>query len=158
VGFLVVPPALAGTFAKASAELFREGQLQPQAMLAEFITEGHLSSHIRRMRGLYSPRRACLLEAVHSHFGASLGISGDYAGLHLVLYLPDSVDDNAVEVDAAAAGVVVRPLSRYYSLRSSVRRGLLLGYACVKQGDIAPAFATLARILRAHGVKELPRQ
>jgi GntR family transcriptional regulator/MocR family aminotransferase len=153
VGFLVVPPALAGTFAKASAELFREGQLQQQAMLAEFITEGHLSSHIRRMRGLYSPRRACLLEAVHSHFGGSLAISGDYAGLHLVLYLPDSVDDNAVAVDAAAAGVVVRPLSRYYSLRSSVRRGLLLGYACVKQVDIAPAFARLARILRTHGVK-----
>jgi len=28
IGFLVVPPLLAETFAKASAELFREGQLQ----------------------------------------------------------------------------------------------------------------------------------
>jgi len=31
-------------------------------MLADFINEGHLSSHIRRLRGLYSPRRERLLE------------------------------------------------------------------------------------------------
>ncbi|MGA3158010.1 MAG: PLP-dependent aminotransferase family protein, partial [Steroidobacteraceae bacterium] len=153
VGFLVVPPALATTFAKASAELFREGQLQQQAMLADFINEGHLSSHIRRLRGLYSPRRERLLEAIRSHFGDRVSISGDYAGLHLVMYLPQNVDDNAVVVDAAAAGVLVRSLSRYYSLRASARRGLLLGYACVKEPDIAPAFAILARVLRAHGVK-----
>jgi GntR family transcriptional regulator / MocR family aminotransferase len=153
IGFLVVPPLLAETFAKASAELFREGQLQQQAMLADFINEGHLSSHIRRLRGLYSPRRERLLEAIRSHFGDRVSISGDYAGLHLVLYLPQNVDDNAVVLDAAAAGVVVRSLSRYYSLRASARRGLLLGYACVKEPDIAPAFEILARVLRVHGVK-----
>jgi GntR family transcriptional regulator / MocR family aminotransferase len=153
VGFLVAPPALAETFAQASAELFREGQLQQQAMLADFIGEGHLSSHIRRMRGLYSPRRECLLEAIHGHFGSHLAISGDYAGLHLVLYLPQNVDDNAVAREAAAAGVIVRPLSRYYSVQRSARRGLLLGYACVREPDIAPAFAILARVLRAHGVR-----
>ena len=153
IGFLVVPPLLAETFAKASAELFREGQLQQQAMLADFINEGPLSSHIRRLRGLYGPRRERLLEAIRSHFGDRLSISGDYAGLHLVLYLPQSVDDNAVVVDAAEAGVLVRSLSRYYSLRPSARRGLLLGYACVKEPDIAPAFAILARVLKAHGVK-----
>jgi GntR family transcriptional regulator/MocR family aminotransferase len=152
IGFLVVPPSLATTFAKASAELFREGQLQQQAMLADFINEGHLSSHIRRLRGLYSPRRERLLDAIRSHFGDRLELSGDYAGLHLVVYLPQNVDDNAVVVDAAAAGVVVRSLSRYYSLQASARRGLLLGYACVKEPDIAPAFAILARVLRAHGV------
>jgi GntR family transcriptional regulator/MocR family aminotransferase len=153
IGFLVVPPLLAETFAKASAELFREGQLQQQAMLTDFINEGHLSSHIRRLRGLYSPRRERLLEAIRSHFGERLSISGDDAGLHLVLHLPQSVDDNAVVVEAAAAGVLVRSLSRYYSLRASARRGLLLGYACVKEPDIAPAFAILARVLKAHGVK-----
>jgi GntR family transcriptional regulator / MocR family aminotransferase len=117
VGFVVVPAALASTFAKASAELFREAQLQQQAMLAEFITAGHLSSHIRRMRGLYSPRRECLLEAVHQHFGDSLVISGDYAGLHLVLYLPDGVDDNAVAVDAAACCLATPASSKWTSLR-----------------------------------------
>jgi hypothetical protein len=38
-------------------------------------------------------------------------------------------------------------------MRQSARRGLLLGYACVRESDIAPAFGILARVLRAHGVR-----
>ncbi len=63
IGYLVVPEALAESFATASAELYREGQLLQQAMLAEFIAEGHFTSHIRKMRTLYGQRRQTLLDA-----------------------------------------------------------------------------------------------
>ncbi len=158
LGYMVVPPALVDAFARGSAELYREGQLQQQAMLADFIGEGHLGSHIRRMRGLYGRRRQCLLEAVRQQFGDALEVLGDNAGLHLVLALPAGCDDTRIAADALAAGIVVRPLSRYYSQPGPARPGLLLGYACVPEAQIGPAFETLAAVLRAHGVAGAPRR
>lgn len=151
LGYIVVPPALAGAFAKGGAELYREGQMQQQAILADFITEGHLSAHIRRMRGLYSRRRQLLLEAIEAEFGGALEVTGDNAGLHLVLRLPDAVDDVAAAHAALGAGVATRPLSGYYDQAQPGQRGLLLGYACVKDAAIAPAFSVLAGILRQMG-------
>lgn len=148
LGYLVVPKPLAAAFAKASAELYREGQLQQQATLADFIREGHLGNHVRRMRTLYGARRECLLAAVQSNFGDALSVLGDNAGLHLVLQLPSDADDQAIEAQAAAAGIAVRALSRYYSNPALAQRGLLLGYACVPEVRIAPAFDTLAKLLR----------
>jgi GntR family transcriptional regulator/MocR family aminotransferase len=52
-------------------------------------------------------------------------------------------------VAAAAydAGVIVRALAAYYSGETPARRGLLLGYACVPNAQIGPAFDTLARVI-----------
>ena len=150
VGYLVAPRGLAPAFAQASAELYREGQLQQQAVLADFIAEGHLGAHIRRMRKLYAARRQCLLEAIHARFGEALPVSGDNAGLHLVLHLPARCDDVALTEGALAAGVAVRPLSRYHADPQRAPRGLLLGYACVKEAAIGPAFATLATVIEQH--------
>lgn len=157
IGYMVVPPQLAGLFSAGSAALYREGQLQQQAVLADFIEEGHLGSHIRRMRGLYGQRRQCLLEAIRAHFGEALPVQGDNAGLHLILRLPDDTDDVAISAATLAAGVAVRSLSSYYAQPAHAARGLLLGYACVKPEEIAPAFSTVARVLARHGVPE-PRK
>ncbi len=151
VGFLVVPEALAAAFANAVAELYREGNMMTHAVLAEFIREDHLGSHIRRVRRRYAERRACLIEEIHRHFGDTLEIVGDDAGLHLILALPDGVDDIMVERDALQqGGVVTRPLSTYYMDRAHARPGLLLGYAGATPDEIRPAFEVLARVIRRY--------
>ena len=146
IGYVVVPDALVDAFAKGAAELYREGQLQQQATLADFIAEGHLGSHIRRMRGLYGQRRELLKEAVARRFGDALPVSGDDAGLHLVVDLPAGSDDGAVARAALARGIAVRPLRPYY-MDPSARSGLLLGYACVPDARIGPAFDTLSEVI-----------
>ncbi|MEM5447218.1 PLP-dependent aminotransferase family protein [Paraburkholderia guartelaensis] len=147
VGYLVAPEALAESFATASAELYREGQLLQQAVLAEFIAEGHFTSHIRKMRALYGQRRQVLLDAVARRYGDALPAMGGDAGLHVVMQLPDGSDDRAVAEAALARNIVVRPLSGYYSSRERANPGLLIGYACVPDEEIAPAFDTLAEAI-----------
>jgi GntR family transcriptional regulator/MocR family aminotransferase len=151
IGYLVVPQAFAESFAIASAELYREGQSLQQAVLAEFIAEGHFTSHIRKMRQLYRLRREVLLDAIRRRYGDALEVLGGDAGLHLVLRTPDSVDDKALAADALAAGIAVRPLSGYYSDATRTTRGLLLGYACVPDEAIGPAFDVLAGVLDRQG-------
>jgi GntR family transcriptional regulator/MocR family aminotransferase len=36
-----------------------------QALVAEFLAEGHFARHIRRIRTLYAERQAALLAAAH---------------------------------------------------------------------------------------------
>ncbi|MGX5659954.1 MocR-like pyridoxine biosynthesis transcription factor PdxR [Castellaniella ginsengisoli] len=150
VGFLVVPRALAGAFADSVAELYREGNMMTHAVLADFIREGHLSSHIRRVRRRYAERRACLIDEIRRHFGDALDVVGGEAGLHLILALPDGVDDTLVVRDALRQGVVTRALSTYYTERENARSGLLLGYAGATPEEIRPAFDTLARVIGAY--------
>jgi len=147
VGYLVAPEALAESFATASAELYREGQLLQQAVLAEFIAEGHFTSHIRKMRALYGQRRQVLLDAVTRRYGDALPAMGGDAGLHVVMQLPEGSDDRAVAEAALARNIVVRPLSGYYASRERANAGLLIGYACVPDEEIAPAFETLAEAI-----------
>ncbi|TCK38188.1 GntR family transcriptional regulator [Paraburkholderia sp. BL8N3] len=147
IGYIVVPEALSASFATASAELYREGQLLQQAVLAEFIAEGHFTSHIRRMRALYGQRRELMLATIAKRYGDRLAIVGGDAGLHLVLRLPDGVDDRAVASEALAENIVVRPLSGYFARRDNAGSGLLIGYACVPDEDIEPAFETLAGVI-----------
>ncbi|PPQ37817.1 transcriptional regulator, GntR family [Rhodoblastus acidophilus] len=150
VGYLVAPPALAEALADGSAELYREGQQITQAVLADFIREGHFGAHIRRMRGLYGSRRQILRDAIEKEFGGALQASGDNAGLHLILRLPDGADDRRIAAEILAAGLSTRPLSRYFADPHTAPSGLLLGYAGVKEEAIGPAFSRLAEVLRRH--------
>jgi GntR family transcriptional regulator/MocR family aminotransferase len=63
----------------------RHTPLVEQAALADFLREGHLERHIRRMRRLYKRRRDALLEALDRHFGRRAAVRGDAAGLHLTV-------------------------------------------------------------------------
>jgi GntR family transcriptional regulator / MocR family aminotransferase len=157
IGYMVVPERLAATFRTGVAELYREGQLMQQAVLAEFIMDGYLTSHVRRMRTLYGERRQLLIDAVTRHFGDALPVMGDEAGLHFVLGLPDACDDRAVTAAAYDAGVIVRPLAAYYSGRQQ-QKGLLTGYACVPHEEIDPAFATLAGVIEEHAFARPQKQ
>lgn len=147
IGYMIAPERLVDTFRTGVAELYREGQLMQQAVLTEFIMDGHLTSHVRRMRALYGERREILIDAITARFGNALPVMGDEAGLHLVLGLPARANDHEVAARSYDAGVIVRPLTAYYNNAAPVRQGLLLGYACVPNERIGPAFATLADVI-----------
>ncbi|HJV84076.1 MAG TPA: PLP-dependent aminotransferase family protein [Noviherbaspirillum sp.] len=148
VGFIVVPPTLADAFATGLSDLYRCGQLFVQAVLADFMGEGHFASHIRRMRVLYAERQQLLREAIRRNFGDALPISGDDAGLHMALVLPDGCDDAALCREAQEHGIIARPLSGYYMKPERAKRGLILGYACVPSELIGPSFDRLAALIR----------
>jgi GntR family transcriptional regulator/MocR family aminotransferase len=148
VGYLVAPPELADKFARGAAALYREGQLTQQAVLADFIDQGFLNSHIRRVRALYGERRSLLIDAITAAFGRRLPVLGDNAGLHLVLGLPECVDDRQVAAAASAQGIIVRPLTSFYNKASAAKPGLLLGYGCVPIDQLRSAFDKLATVIQ----------
>ena len=148
MGYMVLPTALATLFHVGHAELYRGGHLLTQAAIAEFMRCGEYAAHIRRMRLLYGKRRAVLAGLITRYLGPhSLHEHASNAGLHLVLRLPDEADDQAIAMACKARGILARPLSRYF-IGPQVQQGLLLGYACVPEEEIGPAFAILLECIR----------
>jgi GntR family transcriptional regulator/MocR family aminotransferase len=150
IGFMVLPQALATSFRRANAEMYRDGQMFLQAVLADFIHDGHFSSHVRRMRQLYAERLKTLQMAIRHHLGTDAITTGSDAGLHLVLGLPDHADDVAITVAAQKAGILTRPLSAYFADPGTARKGLMLGYAAVPEEVIDPALRVLVGVIRNH--------
>lgn len=152
VGYMVVPPALAESFKIALYDLQRPGQLMVQAALADFISQGHFVTHIRKIRHIYGARRELLRKTLVSQFGAQLNqrvtISSEESGLHLVVELPDHVDDVALEKLASESGIAVKALSTYY-LAPPLRRGLLVGYAYVTPDKIVYYGKLLAAVIQS---------
>ncbi len=147
LGYLIVPPALIEPFKIALYDLQRPGQLMVQAALAEFLELGHFTTHIRKTRQLYGERRELLRTTLTSQLDAGFTISQEESGLHLVVELPDHIDDEQLACLAAEAGIAVKALSTYY-LRPPQRRGLLVGYAYVSPEKITHYGQLLANVIR----------
>jgi|APTNR8051073442_1049403.scaffolds.fasta_scaffold13473_2 GntR family transcriptional regulator/MocR family aminotransferase len=150
LAYLVVPPDLVDPLSAGLAELYRDGRLAEQAALADFIADGHLASHIRRMRVVYFERQTALRGAIEGLLGDRVAVSGGRAGIHLLYHFNEAIRDDAVAGDALAEGVVARPLSHYYLDGAHRRHGLMLGYAGVPIEGIRPAAERLASVIERH--------
>src|SRR4029077_10861810 len=113
LGYLVVPADLVDRFAAAASVSTHHPPLLEQAILCDFITEGHFARHIRRMRELYAERLLVLLEAARKHLDGLLEIPDIVAGLRTVAWLKRGITAMQASQLAAEHDVEVVPLSRY---------------------------------------------
>lgn len=143
IGYIVAPPQLVEGFIAAKAVADRQTSSLEQAMLAEFMLQGHYLKHLRAMRELYHERRTTLIAALNERF--DLPVIAGRAGLHVTLRLPDSCDDRDFARRAAAAGLTVAPFSRYYS--GEPRQGLILGFGTIERRIIERRVAELAEVV-----------
>ena len=135
VGYLVVPSDLMGYFAAALSVTNRHAPLLEQAILCDFITEGHFGRHLRHMREVYARRLSTLLESAQQSLGGLLEISGVEAGLQIAGWLHGGLNAESVAIAAATRGVEVTALSRYRQ-GAALREGLQLGFAAVDSKEI----------------------
>jgi GntR family transcriptional regulator/MocR family aminotransferase len=147
LGYLVIPADLVPRFAavRDASDIFPP--TSSQAVLAEFIREGHFVRHLRRMRALYRERRLTLVGALRERLGDLLTVAGDEAGLHLVACLRDGRrDDRAVSARAARQGLWTMPLSSCY-VGSPERRGFVLGFGGTSPAEIRAGVRRLRSVL-----------
>jgi GntR family transcriptional regulator / MocR family aminotransferase len=124
IGYLVLPTSLVEPFLTVRHYVDVHPPILEQAVLTDFIREGHFERHIRRMRKLYAERRAALLEAIKD---LPLEIDEPEAGLRCIGWLPEGMDDVALVQKAAEHGLELWPVSAF-SIEPIKRKGILLGY------------------------------
>jgi GntR family transcriptional regulator/MocR family aminotransferase len=152
LGFLVVPKHLAARFSRGRVIVDLQPSIFPQPALARFIGEGHLATHVRRMRRIYRARQEALLEALAAEAGALFSTRPDVAGMHLIAEftaeLAERYDDRTAAGIVAERGVNAQPLSVYYAGRPT-GNAFALGYACADEAALGAAVTTMVAALRA---------
>lgn len=133
LGFMVLPPALCEGIPHALSTTGQFAPLVLQAALADFIDEGHMSRHLKRMRRIYAERRRLFYDLFGSELADHMTLSPAEAGIQVVAHLHEGCDDRAVVQVADKLGVNASPLSKYYW--SSLGNGLVLGYAACNKAQ-----------------------
>jgi GntR family transcriptional regulator / MocR family aminotransferase len=127
VGYLVVPRPLVDVFLTARALTDRHRPTLDQAVLADFLNEGHFLRHLRRLRVAYAQRQEALLEALDKHLDGEVNVDADAAGTHLIAWLTDGLSDSSISDRAAEDGTSAPPLS-HWALDRTDTNALVLGY------------------------------
>jgi GntR family transcriptional regulator/MocR family aminotransferase len=146
LGYMVVPSDMVDVFAAAESVSTHHPPLIDQAILCDFISEGHFARHVRRMRELYAERLSVLIEAAHARLTGLLEIPAVEAGLRTVGWLQGGISAERAARSAVRHDVEVVPLSRYAYGRSR-RDGLMLGFAAVDVRELRRGVEQLARAL-----------
>ncbi len=128
LGYMVVPTALASPLACARWLVDRHSPSLEQAVLTDFIDQGHFARHLRRMRSLYIERQQALVDAVHNFLSPVMQVFPLDGGLHLVGWLQDGVEEQALLAAAKSVGIEIMPTS-FFSVRRLDRPSVILGYA-----------------------------
>ncbi|WP_224401709.1 PLP-dependent aminotransferase family protein [Pseudonocardia sp. ICBG1034] len=145
LGYVIAPHELVDAFAAAHLSADMHAHLADQAVVADFIDQGHFARHLRRMRVLYAGRQHDLVRRARAA-DLPLDIAPSEGGLHLVARLTDGRDDGTVARTALRRGVHVWPLSAHY-LGDAREQALLLGYAGTTAEDMRTGTEVLADVL-----------
>lgn len=127
-GYLVVPHQKVEVFSTARWLADRHSPILEQAVLSDFIEEGHFARHVRRMRTLYAKRQAACIAAVQSELGDVLAVRRSDVGLHLLGWLQPGVSEQDVLAAAENAQIELSSTSIFYAAEPKVK-SVLLGYA-----------------------------
>lgn len=118
-----------------------------QQTLCRFLTGGHFTRHLSRMRLVYYRKMTKLCAALEQAFGADqIVLQGRHTGLHLMLTLKQGPGEQAMLAAARAAGVRLSGLSEYYHDPSVSHpdNTIIIGYAALREDQILPLAQALS--------------
>ena len=144
IGFVVVPAQLIEGFEQAISITAQYPPLLLQVALADFISEGFFTAHIRRMRRLYAQRQSAFIEACRNHLDPWLEVREIDTGMQLVGRFRRALNDGELLEAAHGRGVDFTRLSLQYRHSTPVQ-GAMLGYAGVGEDDTRAGVSRLRR-------------
>lgn len=146
MSYLVLSQELMKVYRKRSSFLNSTVSRVDQMILQKFIEEGYYERHLNKMRALYKSRHDTLLNAWKG-MEHVVQISGENAGVHLLLTFQNGMKEEELIALAEDAGIKVYGLSEYYvTPPAAATATILLGYANMREESIKEAVEILKKV------------
>ena len=149
IACMVLPPDLMARYQQVFGTYSNTVSRVEQQTLCRFLTAGHFTRHLSRMRLVYHRKMQQLCEALEAAFGPErLILQGRHTGLHLMLTLVGGPGEERMIETARAAGIRLSGLSEYYRDASAPRpeNTVILGYAALREEQLSALAAVLHRV------------
>ena len=146
LGYMLAPPALVEPLGTIMTRLLNGVPTSTQAVVSEFIDEGHFAVHLRRMRRIYAERHEALCHAARARLAGALDVVPSHSGLHTIGWLRGGWPERRVVAAAADRGITVSPIERF-AIAPIDERGLVLGFGGVTPAQIDAGVRVLAEVL-----------
>lgn len=139
IAFAVVPEEIVESLGNIRTQLDGFTPAVRQMAMSLFMDEGHFSSHLRRMRGVYGAKRAMLIEGLAPLGDRGWTWSGNPAGMHL---LAAHVRGGYVRAVAASSALDLALLGSYRIARGR-DDGLFLRFGGLDEDSLRQGIAVL---------------
>ena len=149
MSYMVLPEPVCALYRKRCGFISSTVSKVDQMILQKFIEEGYYERHLNKTRALYRSRHDTLLAAL-KEMDPAVYISGENAGVHLLLHFRDGRSEEELIGKAAEKGVKVYGLSEYYvdGKENTGETVILLGYANMNEEKIREAVKLLGAAWR----------
>lgn len=148
VSYMVLPPKMLELYRKNCFFYSSTVSRIDQRILNEFISEGYFERYLNKVRKIYKEKHDLLLEELKP-FLREFYLSGENAGLHVLLTSRKNVAERQLVEKAAGEGVKVYPLSdAFLDIEGEGKREtntIILGYGGMTPEEIAAGIEKLKR-------------
>ncbi len=148
LGFVVAPDWALPTLITAKNSMDWQCSRLVQISVSDFIAEGHLERHIRKMRQIYRKRRQALLAGLKEHLDEWLEPQPSFYGMHVAALAHTALDLDRVADALVQRNVMIHTLSRYH-LGQPAKAGLVFGYAVTDLTEIDRGLSLLRAAISA---------
>ena len=146
IGFIVVPERLVEAFRVARSFIDRHAPTLDQAVLTEFINEGHFGHHVSKMRAVYADRSRLLTDEANKRLSGFLDVENAQSGMRTVAWIKTSATEMELTRRAEELGVELVPISSF--VRKYERNpALMLGFAGCNAAEIKRGVSVLAELV-----------
>jgi GntR family transcriptional regulator / MocR family aminotransferase len=112
VAYFVLPPTLVQKYKETFSFYSATVPRFDQHILANFMKDGYFSKHLNRMRKIYRKKHDKLTQIFKTNY-PDVTITGDQAGMHILISVPVSNTEDQLKKTAASNGIGIYPVSDY---------------------------------------------
>lgn len=154
VGYMVLPETLYKKYRKECYYYASTVSRIDQAILYEFIHGGYFERHVNKMRKLYKCKHDTMLRALKI-FGENIKITGEYAGLYLVVEFCFGLSEKELILLAQSNNIQLYGIEKYYLTKTSKEKDrqknsavILLGFANLTETQIEQGILNLYQAIK----------
>lgn len=146
LGFVAAAEPVIDRLAAQRVFVDRQGDAVIEAAVAEFMEEGELQRHARKVRAVYAARREALVESLRRELGEALTFDVPAGGLALWARVADGIDAEQWAARASEEHVLIQA-GRRFAFDRHAAPYLRLGFAAEHERDLREAVRRLNRAM-----------